>query len=284
MRKYVVLAALTVLSACGLGSHPPEIQTVTIYQPYEQHFVRTLTYNPAAHRMTAKWLGISESYRLGARNFPPVPLDDLRWVQQHGGFDQPMQTLVVSDIVGVRVAVKGQAPIETRFASLWDVNEPEQLKRVQTWYSSVTFSADLYHRGAWHRALYSAVRQRRVREIRFTRHFTARQPTWYTFTVDHNGNAQIVMRRSRTHAERAHGHIDPRALAPIYDAALLLSPQMPVIQANDPPTRVEIITPGRRFTAIGSDDFGLTIFSMRMDQLARDIRWNRRIDWGRNST
>lgn len=267
MKKFVAAGLLAALSACGSRAGP-RVEAVTIYQPDDAHFVRTIAFDPRTDRMRMTSLGLSADYTV--RSFPAPPLAALRWVQDHGGFNQPIQTMQASEIVGVQIAVANESPIETRFASAWDVHEPSALKAVQSWYQSVIYSAATAAVG-WHAALAAAIRSGRVRQIRF-------MPATYTLVIDRNGSVRIALRHGRR-IQYARGRVDGRALASVYRAALLLSPKVPVYDANDPPTHVEIIAQGRQFTAVGSNDIGLELFAARVDQLAHDVKWSRRLSF-----
>jgi hypothetical protein len=265
MRRFVAAALLAALSACSSRTGS-QSESVTIYQPDDAHFVRTISFDPRTEQLRITTLGLSESYP--TPRFPPPPVAALKWVQQHGGFNQPIQTMQASEIIGVRVTGDDAAPIETRFASAWDVNEPAALKIVQSWYQNAVYCADTAA-GRWHAALASEIRKGRVRQIRFA-------PGPYTLVIDRNGSVHIALRRGRR-MQYARGRIDRRAVASVYRAALLLSPKAPIYDPNDPPTHVEIIAQGRSFTAVGSNDVGLELFSARVDQLAHDIRWDKRV-------
>jgi hypothetical protein len=243
---------------------------VTIWAPGEYHFVRRLTYDVAHQRMRTDWLSVNRTYAIPRRAFPSVPVDALRWVAQNGGFDQPISTVETSNIVGVRVLLSNGKTIQTRFASAWSYEEPDQLKRLQSWYSNATYEADYFDRNNWRVALSQAIYKRRVRQIRFSHNF-------YTLVINTNGTARIAVRRGRR-AIYARGRFDRRALVPLYNAALQLRPHAPTLTQHGSTTSVTIVTPGRSFVASGSVDEGLAIFSARMDQLAHDIRWNRPID------
>jgi hypothetical protein len=269
MRKLVALALLAALPACGHGD-PPVVQTITIWAPSDDHFVRTLTYDEPHQQLRSTWLNVSRTFALPRSAFPAVPLGALQWVAKHGGFDQPIATVEDSDIVGVRVAMSDGEQIETRFASAWSYDEPAQLKSVQAWYSDAAYKAESSDRGAWHLALSRAVSRRNIKQIRFAHKA-------YTLVVNANGTAQIAVRSGKRRIA-AHGRFDWRALVPIYNAALSLRERAPVLAARGPATRVVIVTRGRTFIATGADDEGLAIFSARMDQLAHDIHWNRRVD------
>ena len=263
--------AAAVLSAALCGCSAPAaraIETVTIYQPDDAHFVRTIRFDARADRISVESVGLRESYVIPRDRFPAPPVKALRWVERNGGFSQPIQTTQASEIVGVHIVLSNAPPIDTRFASAWDVNEPAALKTVQSWYQNALFCTDTAG-SRWHAALAAALRSGRVRQIRF-------MPGDYTLVIDRNGGVHIALRHGRRMLY-AYGRVDRRSIASIYRAALLLSPKAPVYDANDPPTHVEIIAAGRRFTATGSNDSGLEIFSARADQLAHDVRWNPRV-------
>jgi hypothetical protein len=267
MKQLAAAAAIALLTACG--GRDPSVQTVTIYEPSDTHFVRTISYDERTSRVDVSTLGVSQIYAVRRGSFPAPPLDALRWIKEHGGFDQPIQTTQASGIVGVRVALSDGSHLETRFASAWDVDEPSELKRVQSWYQNAVYHADTAS-NAWRNALAYAIHKGRVRQIRFS-------PGNYILVIDRNGQAHIAIPHGRR-VDYAHGRIDQRALGPVYQAALHLSPHLPALP-DTRRTRVDIITQGRRFTAIGSNGVALQVFSSRMDQLAHDIRWSRRISW-----
>jgi hypothetical protein len=267
MKRFAAAVLLAALCGCSAPAGPgPE--TVTIYQPNEAHFVRTIRFDARTGRISIESVGLRESYTVPRDRFPALPIAALRWVEQNGGFNQPIQTTQASEIVGVRVDFGNGPPIDTRFASAWDVDEPAALKSVQSWYESAVYCANTAG-NRWHAALAAAIRSGRVRQIRF-------MPGDYTLVIDRNGGVHLALRRGRRMLY-AYGRVDRRAIASIYRAALLLSPKAPVYDANDPPTHVEIIAAGQRFMAVGSNDAGFELFAARADQLARDVRWNHRL-------
>lgn len=268
MKPFAAAALLALL--CGCAAHAdPTVETVTIYAPDAAHFVRTIRYDARSRRIEIANVGEPPVYAAPRRPFPLPPVAALRWIAEHGGFNQPIQTTQASEIAGVRVTFAGAPELQTRFADAWDVNEPAALKTVQSWYGRALYSAAGIHRD-WRDALTYTVRHGRVLSIRFT------EPGRYTLTIDRNGDALIAAGRGKR-VRFARGHVDRVALEPIYQAALALSPRAPVYAADDPPLHVKIVALHRTYTVVGSNAPGLEIFAARMDQLAHDVRWNRSV-------
>lgn len=288
----IAICAATVLlsSGCAPRNQGSDIERVTIYQPYQfgldySHmgmYARSLTYERSTGKMTVNRLGAIDTFDFPSLEVDSMPLADLRWAQMHGGFDQPIATLLASNVVGITIELNGEPPVAARFASQIDLREPPPLQRLQRWYRDFVERADGLRNKEWAAALGSAWRSGDIREIQFTRRSTCCLccPR-FTFTAKPDGTAHLVFYpRTLKQAVHATGRFNSQGWPGLEARAMSLQPRAPVLQENDSGVTVTIVSSHRTFIATGSDDLRLDMFSSRADQLAHSIDWSPAINWG----